>query len=148
MFLKRIAPLFALVCALSMLTGCAVNRASATLSPGTDLAAIKTAYVVKLDADGRNLNEVIKTKLEAKGYIVTTGPAMARPYATDMSVTYADKWMWDLTMYMIELTIDFRDPKTNFPLATGNSFHTSLTRKSPTEMIDEVLANIQSAPKK
>jgi hypothetical protein len=49
---------------------------------------------------------------------------------------------------MIELTVNFRDPKTNFPLATGNSLHTSLTRKSPDAMVEEVLANIQSAPKK
>jgi hypothetical protein len=55
--------------------------------------------------------------------------------------------MWDITMYMIELTIDFRDPKTSFPLATGTSMHTSLTRKSPEEMVEEVLTNIQSAPK-
>jgi len=33
------------------------------------------------------------------------------------------------------------------PIATGNSLHTSLTRKSPEEMVDEVLSNIQSAPK-
>jgi hypothetical protein len=148
MLLKRIAPLFALVCALSLMTGCAVNRSSASLTPGADLAAVKTAYVVKLDADVHKINELIKAKLEKKGYVVTTGPALPRPYATDMAVTYTDKWMWDLTMYMIELTIDFRDPKSNFPLATGNSFHTSLTRKSPEEMVDEVLANIQSAPKK
>jgi hypothetical protein len=56
--------------------------------------------------------------------------------------------MWDITMYMLELTINFRDPKNNFPLASGNSFHTSLTRKSPEEMVDEVLNNIQTAPKK
>ena len=72
----------------------------------------------------------------------------AAPAATDISVTYIDKWMWDITMYMVELTIDFRDPKTNFPLATGNSLHTSLTRKSPDAMVDEVLNNILSAPKK
>lgn len=93
MLLKKIAPLFALVCALAMMTGCAVNRASASLAPGADLAAVKTAYVVKLDNDDRKINELIKTKLEAKGYTVSTGPALPRPYATDVSVTYADKWM-------------------------------------------------------
>ena len=60
----------------------------------------------------------------------------------DIAVDYADKWMWDITMYMKELTITFRDPKTNVPLGSGNSFHGSLTRKSPKEMVDEVLTNI------
>ena len=144
---KRLIPVLAVVGIMSLMTGCAVNRASATLSPGANLSAIKTAYVVKHDKDKNNVNEIIKTKLESKGYVVTTGPELPT-YAADMSVTYIDKWMWDITMYMIELTINFRDPKTNFPIATGNSLHTSLTRKSPEEMVEEVLSNIQSAPKK
>jgi len=35
--------------------------------------------------------------------------------------------------------------KNNFPLATGNSLHTSLTRKSPREMAEEVVGNIVAA---
>ena len=145
--IKRIVPVLALIGVMSFMTGCAVNRTSANLTPGTDLSKIKTAYVVKHDKDKYNVNQIIKTKLESKGYVVTTGPELPAPYPTDISVTYIDKWMWDITTYMIELTVNFRDPKSNFPIATGNSFHTSLTRKSPTEMVEEVLSNIQSAPK-
>jgi len=145
---KRILPLIAIVGAMVLTSGCAVNRATASLSPGADLSKVKTAYVVKHDKDKNNVNQLIKTKLEKQGYVVTTGPEMPTPYATDMSVTYVDKWMWDITMYMLELTINFRDPKTNFPIATGNSLHTSLTRKSPEEMVEEVLTNIQASPKK
>jgi hypothetical protein len=32
-------------------------------------------------------------------------------------------------------------------MAVGNSFHTSLTRKSPEEMVDEVLGNMLSPVK-
>ena len=56
--------------------------------------------------------------------------------------------MWDMTMYMIELTVIVRDPASEFPLATGNSLHTSLTRKSPTEMVEEVTTNIFKGMKK
>lgn len=144
---KRLTTTLALLCAMSMMTGCAVNRATASLTPGTDLTKAKTAYVVKFDKDVHDVNTIIAKKLESKGYQVTTGPELPPPYKADVAVTYTDKWMWDLTMYMIELTINFRDPKTNFPIATGNSFHTSLTRKSPEEMADEVLSNILAAPK-
>jgi hypothetical protein len=34
-----------------------------------------------------------------------------------------------------------------FPLAVGNSYHTSVTRKSPEEMVDEVLTNILNTSK-
>ena len=145
--LKRITCLLALLIFTSMMTGCAVNRANASLTPGADLSKIKTAYVAKFDKDVHDINNIITKKLQSKGYQVSTGPALPLPYPADVTVTYTDKWMWDITMYMLELTINFRDPKTDFPIATGNSVHTSLTRKSPEEMVDEVLSNILAAPK-
>ena len=121
-------------------SGCAVNRATATLDPSADLSSIKSIYVTKFAPDGREINLIIAKKLEDMGYVVGTG--VDTPTDVDVVVTYKDKWMWDLTMYMIELTITFRDPKTDFPLASGNSYHTSMTRKSPEEMVDEVINNI------
>lgn len=146
--LKRIASLLALVCAMSLMTGCAVNRATASLSPGVDLNVVKSAYVVKQVNDDRGINDLIAANLQKRGYTVTKGPELNTAYNADVTVTYVDKWMWDLTMYMIELTINVRDPKSGFPMAVGNSYHTSLTRKAPTEMVDEVLDNVFKAPKK
>lgn len=143
--------IFLSICVLvgsASLTGCAVNKASATLSPGADLSKVKTAYVVNQPKDQKGIDDLIKTNLEKRGYVVTKGPESTSPYSADVAVTYVDKWMWDITMYMIELTINLRDPKTGFPLAVGNSLHTSLTRKSPPEMVDEVIENIFTAPKK
>lgn len=125
----------------SSLTGCAVNRATATAEPNANLAAIKTMHVTTLATDSRGTNQLIADNLSKRGYSVTTGPDKPQS-SVDAIVTYADKWMWDITMYMLELTVNFRDPKTDFPLATGNSLHTSLTRKSPEEMVDEVVGNI------
>ena len=120
--------------------GCAVNRATATVDPTTDLNSIKTLYVMKLAPDGRGINKLIADKLNTMGYSAETG--IVPPEDVDAVVTYQDKWMWDITMYMLELTVTIRDPKTDYPLASGNSFHTSLTRKSPEEMVDEVMTNI------
>ena len=97
-------------------------------------------YVTKNVADGRGVDLLIANKLQSMGYSVTKG--LSTTSDADALVTYVDKWMWDMKMYMLELTITIRDPKTDFPLASGNSYHTSLTRKSPEEMVDEVLANI------
>lgn len=137
-----------MACAMSLMTGCAVNRATASLSPGTDLATVKSAYVVKQPKDDRGIDDLIAANLTKRGYTVTKGPELATPYKADVAVTYIDKWMWDITMYMIELSVNLRDPQSGFPLAVGNSMHTSLTRKSPAEMVDEVLDNILKAPKK
>lgn len=103
-------------------------------------------YVKKIPEDKGATNELIAEKLRTKGVTVTTGEAAA-PGNVDAVVTYVDKWMWDITMYMLELTITIRDPKSDFPLATGNSFHTSLTRLSPKEMVNEVVDNIYKGAK-
>jgi hypothetical protein len=144
--LKRLLSLAFACATLAASTGCAVNRATATLMPEADLSKVKSVYVVKTPQDERGIDELIKKNLAKRGYQVEGGPEQAPPYKSDAVVTYIDKWMWDITMYMIELTVTVRDPA-NFPLATGNSLHTSLTRKSPEEMVDEVLTNIQNAKK-
>jgi hypothetical protein len=121
-------------------TGCAVNRASAMVDPATRFETLKSFHVKHVKEDERGIDKLIASNLRARGYKVSTDGEPAG--AVDAVVTYVDKWMWDITMYMLELTIHIRDPKTDYPLATGNSYHTSLTRKSPPEMVDEVLGNI------
>jgi hypothetical protein len=144
---KRFMFAFLLLAMLSLMSGCAVNRATASLTPDADLNKVKSVYVVKLPADSHNIDELIKTNLIKRGYAATTGPELKPPYPADAVLTYVDKWMWDITMYMLELTILLRDPNSNFPMASGNSYHTSFSRKSPEAMIDEVLTNIVEAPK-
>ncbi|NVN93197.1 MAG: hypothetical protein HXX11_21730 [Desulfuromonadales bacterium] len=143
---KKTVPIFLLLVLLALTTGCA-NRSTASLTPGSDLTKIRSFYLIPKENDRDNYN-LIKANLEKRGYGVTVGPEMPLPYKSDAVVTYVDKWMWDITMYMLELTITFRDPTTNFPLAVGNSMHTSMTRLSPEEMVDEVLTNMFSAKPK
>jgi hypothetical protein len=121
--------------------GCAVNRATASADPAMRWDTIKSLHVKQMkDETDESTKKLIVDKFRASGFNVTADPA-PNPQA-DAVVTYVDKWMWDITMYMLELTIVIREPKSDFPLATGNSFHTSLTRKSAKEMVDEVVDNI------
>lgn len=136
---KFMALLFSMVL-LSLTSGCAVNRATANVENPAALRDLKTMYVVKLPADGRGINALIADKFRTRGYTVDTGND--HPKDVDAIVTYSDKWMWDITMYMLELTITIRDPKDDYPLASGNSYHTSLSRLSPAEMVDEVIDNM------
>ena len=144
--MKRFLKLAALLSFIAVITtGCAVNRATGSVDPSANLTSLKTMYVKKIPADDSTY-ALIADKLRTKGVTVTTG-SDAAPSNVDAVVTYIDKWMWDITMYMLELTITIRDPKTDFPLATGNSFHTSLTRLSPQEMVNEVVDNIYKGSK-
>jgi hypothetical protein len=123
------------------ISGC-VNRATATLAPGTDLSKIRSFYVVHQPRDKDNLHQMISDKLSLKGYKSSFGPELPpESYKADAIVTYIDKWMWDITLYLLELTVTVREPSGQ-ALAVGNSYHTSLTRLSPIEMVDEVIENI------
>jgi hypothetical protein len=128
--------------ALVSLAACAVNRETADITPGANLSQLKSFYVVKVDADERGINGLIASQLTAMGYAATTGPEADKPKDIDAIVTYRDKWIWDMTMYMLELDVTLRNAQSNYPMAVGNSYHTSLTRKSPEEMVKEVLSNI------
>lgn len=121
-------------------TGC-VNQATGSVDSSTNLLALKTMYVKKLADDNTDTNVFIADKLRSKGVTVTTGTEVP-PSGVDAVVTYVEKWMWDITMYMYQLTVTIRDPKTDFPMASGNSVHGSLTRLSPKEMSNEVVDSI------
>jgi len=139
--LKKTALLLAaLTTVAATTTGCAINRATATVDPSVNLGSLKAMHVAKQPKDDNGINVLIAEKLRSRGYSVTTGSE--KPSALDAVVTYIDRWRWDITMYMLELTITIRDPGSDYPLASGKSYHTSLTRMSPSEMVDEVLNNI------
>jgi hypothetical protein len=75
------------------------------------------------------------------GFVVTNG---SEP-AADAILTYQDKWMWDITMFMYQLSIQLRDGQTHMVLANGQSWRPSLDRKRPEEMAEEVLRAIFNA---
>ncbi|MEM9055905.1 MAG: hypothetical protein AAGD86_00430 [Pseudomonadota bacterium] len=125
------------------LSGCSVNRATGGLSPGVVLSKDSSYFVeTKLGGDKREIDKIIARQLTDMGYAATAGGAGERPDDVDVLVTYIDHWMWDITMYMLELTVTMSNAETGFTLANANSYHTSLSRKSPEEMVEEVLGNL------
>lgn len=139
--MKRVIRLLLAAVAVSVFaSGCAVNRATATVDPSANLDKLRVVQVRKLESEDGTLQKLIAGNLRKRGFEVTEEAKPPEP--VDAVVTYVDKWMWDITMYLVELTVTIREPKSDYPLATGNSLHTSLTRLSPPEMVDEVVGNI------
>jgi hypothetical protein len=128
---------------LAGLCGC-VNNATKQLSPAADLSKIKTICVEKFAPDGRELNLLIVDALNRFNYNASTADKC--PDNVDAVLTYRDKWMWDMSMYMVSISIKLSDPSTGFPLAFGQALHTSLTRQTPKETINEVLSSMFSKP--
>jgi hypothetical protein len=87
------------------------------------------------------MDRLIRDKLIALGYSARSGNG-APPQGTDLLVTYWDKWSWDITPYMLELTIQFRNAENGSVVATGHALHTSLSRRSPEQFAAEVMENM------
>jgi len=129
-----------------LLSGCSKAVLKSDSDPNTDISGIKSFYVRKLPADNRGIEAKIASQLNEFGYQATSGSNQLPPQAVDAIVTYTDHWMWDITMYMLELNIQFHDPQTDYVFASGNSYRTSLVRKPPEYMIEEVLRKMLGMP--
>jgi hypothetical protein len=135
--MRRIIKMLGLAFLAVSLAACASLQA--TKAPSADLSIIKTVYVQKLEGDGYNVYQVITARLMATGFKATTGPSADPPEPVDAIVTYVDRWTWDITPYMVRLSIQVRDFNTRAILASGESYRPSLQRRSVQEMVAETL---------
>lgn len=119
------------------LSGCASLQSAK--APDADLHKLHTFYVSRLPADERGVEKLIAKRLVDMGHQSTSGDAQTPPAPVDAIVTYQDRWMWDITMYMIRLDVQVRNGESGAILATGQAMRPSLQRKSPEGMVEEVL---------
>ncbi len=139
--MKSVLRFFGLVVTLVLISGCATSLVS-DIDPQADLSALQRFYVVELPSDKRGVQNLIVDELRAMGKEAESGVEAKAPMPVDAVITYEDKWMWDITMYMLELRVGIRNPETNYKFASGHSFRTSMARKPPEEMVKEVLGEI------
>ena len=128
---------------LAFLAGCTSPQpmVAAQVISDVDLDSFETYYVPQHEGD-RGVGKFIVEQLVERGKEVRVGSAPQAPEGTDVLVVYEDSWMWDLTMYLILLRIDFRDPETHVLLAAGSSSRPSVIRAAPHEMVRETLDGI------
>jgi hypothetical protein len=109
---------------------------------GVDLKARQRVYVERHAEDHRDIARMIAGRLRESGFEATSGPPQKAPSGVQAIVSYEGHWVLDGLAYLIVLRIDFRDPKTNELLASGQSYHTSGDRKPPEFMVDEIVTTI------
>lgn len=122
-----------------------VHQNTRMLAPGTSesgLAKMRTFYVRKHGDDDYKLGEEIVAQLQEMGYRATTGSAISPPGKVDAVITYMDHWTWDITMYMISLDMQVREPGSDFALVTAKTTRTSVVRKSQKAMVRETLTKL------
>lgn len=123
------------------LAGCASQQLQSTIQPGVDINKLSSFYVVHFGEEKRGIHKMISDELNSMGFVSSFGEEENIPEDVDAIVRYVDNWQWDITNYMIKIVITMRDRDESL-LAIGESFRTSLVRKSPPEMVREVLMDI------
>ncbi len=122
--------------------GASMEKLSSLEMPGGKLNIIKKIYVNKLEEDTRDIHLMIKDELVKKGYEATTEQDGPKPENVDGVIVYADRWAWDITMFMYQLTILIKNPEEDLVLGAGKSIRATMARKEPNEMIKEVLDSL------
>jgi hypothetical protein len=133
---SRSVPIISLLVVALLFTGCSTALST---RKATDLAPFTRIYVESRLSDNHRLDEQIAAQLRAFGFEATHGVATMRPDGVDAIASYEDRWQWDFKDYMIEIKIDFRDARSNRPLATGSYYQASLKTKPSEEVIRLIL---------
>jgi hypothetical protein len=131
---------FAVVCAALALGACATLESAK--APDANVQGLKSFYVTRVPEDDRGIDKMIAARLSTMGYLATSGDAPQSPERVDAVVTYQDRWMWDITMYMIKLDVQLHDGSSGAVIARAQAVRPSLQRKSPEGMVQEVLGEI------
>lgn len=93
-------------------------------------------FVEPQPKDTRHLDTVVEESLRAHGVTITRDRTQA-----DFIVTYEDRWMWDMRMYLRDFSIEVRDAKTEQVVGSGKSHQDSLAAMGDTfrDVIDRAV---------
>ena len=144
-WMSRILNIGAALALVSALSSCTIHENTRQISPSfseTGVTKLRSFYVRKHADDDYKLGEEIASQLQMMGYRATSGTAQSPPGRVDAVVSYMDRWVWDMTMYMLSLDVQLREPGSDTILATAKTVRSSLIRKSQQEMVRETLTKL------
>jgi hypothetical protein len=129
-----------------LLAGC-VGTTTGQLNLAPDAARQATYFVELHDKDARNLAATIAERMQVRGLRAVSGTSAQRSPEAQYVVTYTDRWMWDMRMYLFDLRIDLRDAGTQSIVGYGQSMQSSLKAmgKSHADIVDAALDQLFGA---
>jgi len=128
---------------LPWLGGC--SELTTRVATSVDLSRFEKIYVEHRLTDGRGVDQAIVSGLRHLGYDATFGPPIMMPRETDLVIRYEDEWNFDLTTYMISISIEVRGAKQDKLLAEAHYYRPSITGDKPSDLIDRILAKLFKA---
>lgn len=112
-------------------------------NPKFDNLNFESVYLKRVPNDTMfNVYKHIKDELNLLGYDVTVGLSEVPSGQTDVIVSYEDRWMWDITMYMMHLDMQLIETNSYSAVSETSITRTSLIRKNRKEIVREALAEL------
>ncbi len=128
----------------ALVVGCSA-AVTGYVVPGEQLEPDGSYFIVFTADDDHGLHELLRNELAAYRPNTTSGFADRMPDGTDYLVEYDAQWQWDITWYLLVLTVRVYDPATRLMIATASSTRTSGARTAPDKMVTEALAELFSS---
>jgi hypothetical protein len=110
-----------------------------TRAPDRDIAGIRSVYLV---SQGSDLDQLIRSDLERRGYTVSEGGDNGVQSSSQAIVTYHEEWQNDLGHFLAALEIDLREPDTRKIIARADSSHTGWSKEDAAGVVHDTLTKI------
>lgn len=133
--IKRLAALWPCL----LLAACATSDVGSYTVPGESLSTSGRYYVIFSENDDRALHEMLRTAMIARGLDASSGFADRVPADATYIVEYGSQWQWDLTWYLLHLSVRIYEPNERLLIASAHSERTSLVRRPAEEVVAETL---------
>ncbi len=127
----------------ALVAGCSAS-VTGFVVPGERLEPGGAYYIVFTERDDHGLHELLRKELSYYRPDTSSGFADRMPAETDYLVEYDAQWQWDITWYLLVLSVRIYDPATRLMIATASSTRTSGARTAPDKMVAEALAELFS----
>lgn len=132
---KRLAGL----CGSLFLAACATTDVGSYIVPGEALAPSGSYYIVFSENDERALHELLREGMIARELDASSGFADRVPADATYVVEYGSQWQWDVTWYLLHLSVRVYEPDERLLIASAHSERTSLVRRPAEEVVAETL---------
>ncbi|UTW44149.1 hypothetical protein KFE80_06950 [bacterium SCSIO 12696] len=132
---------FFMLVAFLAVSGCISNQNSYKF-PDAKFDANSKIFVVKNPDDKKDLSEILAESFRARGFSVELGSIQGVPEYSDVLVEYDVQWWWDVGWYITDFQVTLLDLHSDNLLLYASSNRSSLARKSPRYVVDEVVAKV------
>ena len=130
-----------------MLSGCTAVSNHVDKDRTLHLAACHRFFVLVNLNDNHGIAPSIVRALKARGLEADSGPITMLPDTAQAVIVYDDKWAWDFSSHMVQLTLGAQDPKAVRPFATVSYQKNVALSTQIDDVVNQLVGSLLTAAK-